>query len=138
MPEETYHHIERLMPGPFTDAGAANDTELDDVAALIAHELHQNAFGNDPDGSRWAAWSAAAATVARLREQDAANRRLLDQFSEFISGMNDELNILAPRSEVRDTMQRMIFNFRMHMRGSADLETALGDITATRTTTGSW
>jgi hypothetical protein len=116
------------MTGPFTTAGEDHAAAIDHVTELIAHELQMNALRHDPDGNRWAAWSAAAVTVQELREQDAANRRLLDQYQEFITGLIDQVNIMAGRDDVRDVIGKMLFNFGTELRRGNDLTIALGPV----------
>ncbi len=105
------------MTGVYTAAAATNKEALGHAQALIETAVQDSYRPED---------EAAVTAVERLVDGDAAARRLLDTYQGFITGLNDQVNIMAGRDDVRDVVSKMLFDFSTELRKNPDLDIVLG------------
>lgn len=107
------------MTGPFTGATRSPGT-LTSLIAQGDHDLDCPAWSGMPDSGDTAGcdcWKAEAlAETRRIATHELELATMADAFDEFLTGLGDQLNILAGRDDVRDVAQRMIFRFRTEHR----------------------
>lgn len=105
------------MTGPYTAAAATNKEALGHAQALIDTAVQDSHRAEDEGAVR---------AVEQVVAQDAAARRLLDTYQGFITGLNDQVNIMAGRDDVRDVVSKMLFDFGADLRKNPDVGIVLG------------
>jgi hypothetical protein len=100
------------MTGVYTAAAGTNKEALGHAQALIETAVQDSYRAED---------EAAVTAVEHLVTGAAAARRLLDTYQGFIAGLNDQVNIMAGRDDVRDVVSKMLFDFTAELRKNPDV-----------------
>lgn len=105
------------MTGAYTAAATMSKEALGHARALIDTAVQDSHRAED---------EAAVQAFEQVVARDAAARRLLDTYQGFITGLNDQVNIMAGRDNVRDVVSKMLFDFGAELRKNPDVDIVLG------------